>query len=60
VGQLLAFDVLTAFWCVAGLTAVQLSLVRAWQHDELAAARVPARYGICTTPSCMKMPRVFT
>ena len=24
------------------------------------AAGIPARYGICTTPSCMKMPRVFT
>src|SRR5207247_9603205 len=25
-----------AFWYVAGLTAVQLSLVRSWQHDEIA------------------------
>jgi uncharacterized membrane protein len=35
--ELLAFaHILAAFWYVAGLTAVQLSLVRAWQHDEIA------------------------
>src|SRR3989442_3413348 len=35
--DLLAFaHVLAAFWYVAGLTAVQLSLVRAWQSDEVA------------------------
>jgi len=27
--------ILSAFWYVAGLTAVQLSCVRAWQSDEL-------------------------
>src|SRR5439155_22367060 len=27
---------LAALWYVAGLTAVQLSLVRAWQHDDIA------------------------
>ena len=32
----LAFaHILAAFWYVAGLTAVQLALVRAWQHDDL-------------------------
>jgi len=37
VDDLLAFaHILAAFWYVAGLTAVQLSLVRAWQSDELA------------------------
>jgi uncharacterized membrane protein len=37
VDELLAFaHILAAFWYVAGLTAVQLSLVRAWQHDEIA------------------------
>ena len=35
--ELLAFaHLLAAFWYVAGLTAVQLSLVRAWQSDEVA------------------------
>ena len=35
--ELLAFaHLLAAFWYVAGLTAVQLSLVRAWQHDDTA------------------------
>jgi uncharacterized membrane protein len=34
--ELLAFiHVLAAFWYIAGLTAVQLSLVRAWQHEAL-------------------------
>jgi uncharacterized membrane protein len=37
VQDLLTFaHVLAAFWYVAGLTAVQLSLVRAWQSEELA------------------------
>ena len=35
--ELLAFaHLLAAFWYVAGLTAVQLSLVRSWQSDEIA------------------------
>ena len=35
--ELLTFvHVLAAFWYVAGLTAVQLSLVRAWQSEDLA------------------------
>jgi len=29
-------DLLAAFWYVAGLTAVQVSLVRSWQHDDIA------------------------
>ncbi len=33
--ELLAFaHILAAFWYVTGLTAVQVSLVRAYQHDE--------------------------
>jgi len=37
VDELLAFaHLLAAFWYVAGLTAVQLSLVRSWQHDDIA------------------------
>jgi uncharacterized membrane protein len=37
VDEVLAFaHILAAFWYVAGLTAVQLSCVRAWQNDELA------------------------
>jgi uncharacterized membrane protein len=36
VDELLAFaHLLAAFWYVAGLTAVQLSLVRAWQTEAL-------------------------
>jgi len=36
--DLLAFvHILAAFWYVAGLTAVQLSLVRAWQSEALDA-----------------------
>ena len=35
--ELLTFaHLLAAFWYVAGLTAVQLSLVRSWQHDDVA------------------------
>ncbi len=35
--DLLTFvHILAAFWYVAGLTAVQLSLVRAWQSEDLA------------------------
>jgi len=33
---LLFLHILAALWYVAGLTAVQLSLVRAWQHEDLA------------------------
>ena len=34
--ELFAFaHILAAFWYVAGLTAVQLSLVRAYQHDDI-------------------------
>jgi uncharacterized membrane protein len=37
VDDLLTFaHLLAAFWYVAGLTAVQVSLVSAWQHDEIA------------------------
>jgi uncharacterized membrane protein len=37
VDELLAFaHLLAAFWYVAGLTAVQVSLVRSWQNDEIA------------------------
>jgi uncharacterized membrane protein len=36
VDELFAFaHILAVFWYVAGLTAVQLSLVRAYQHDEI-------------------------
>jgi uncharacterized membrane protein len=36
VDEFLAFaHILAAFWYVAGLTAVQLACVRAWQNDEL-------------------------
>jgi uncharacterized membrane protein len=36
VEELLAFvHILAAFWYVAGLTAVQMSLVRAWQNEAL-------------------------
>lgn len=36
VDELLALaHILAVFWYVAGLTAVQLSLARGWQHDDL-------------------------
>jgi uncharacterized membrane protein len=59
VGDFLAFaHIMAAFWYVAGLTAVQLACVRAWQNEDLReradALEEASHYqGVLLVPGCI-------